>query len=254
MYIVVDPQRRLLILLCGLSLLSASAGRAEQDGRLPEIAYRIEGREGRAEVRSRFTAPQIALLEKLNRADAARLDGLPALVVPDVWLGDERAYSPLPGSYPGAAAYPKMLVVHLPGQAFGAYEWGELVGWGPVSSGARATPTSAGLFALTWKSTGHASSVNPDWFMRWYFNFDSREGLAFHEYTLPGGPASHGCIRLLSRDARWLYDWGDGWTLDPRTGRAIAPGTPVLIIGPYAYDDPPPWRSLDWLRGAVELP
>jgi hypothetical protein len=123
-----------------------------------------------------------------------------------------------------------------------------------VSAGARNTPTTTGRFALTWRSTGHPSSVNPDWFLRWYFNFDSREGLAFHEYVLPGGPASHGCIRLLPRDARWLYEWGDGWTLDPRTGRPVASGTPVLIIGPYAYDDPPPWRSPDWLRRPVELP
>ena len=237
----------------GLLITGLPVATGGQPPFVPEVQYSIEARSDRAEVRTRFSAPQIALLEKLNRADSARLDRVPLLVVPDIWLEDERSYSPLPARYGGAAAYPKMLVVHLPGQAFAAYERGELVRWGPVSSGARATPTPQGLFALTWRSTGHASSVNPDWFLRWYFNFDSREGLAFHEYSLPGGPASHGCLRLLARDARWLYEWGEGWSIDPGSGRA-APGTPVLIVGSYDHDNPPPWRSPEWLRRPVDLP
>jgi hypothetical protein len=48
----------------------------------------------------RFTAPQIALLEKLNRRDREHLiraqPPVPGLVVPEVWGGDELVYSPLP--------------------------------------------------------------------------------------------------------------------------------------------------------------
>jgi lipoprotein-anchoring transpeptidase ErfK/SrfK len=88
-----------------------------------------------------------------------------------------------------------------------------------VSSGGRNNPTSAGSFALNWRSTGRASTVDPDWFMRWYFNFGNREGLAFHAYSLPGYPASHGCIRLLDRDAQWLFEWGQAWVLDPSETR-----------------------------------
>src|SRR3982751_2991278 len=45
--------------------------------------------------------------------------------------------------------------------------------------------------------------------MAWHFNFENALGLAFHEYTLPAKPDSHGCIRLLQRDAKWLYEWGE---------------------------------------------
>lgn len=250
----VDRTRRPFIVLSGFLVAGSFGGWAVAPSAAQDVEYRIEASSGRTEVGSRFTAPQIALLEKLNRADVVGLGRLPLLVVPDVWLEDEREYSPLPRTYASAAAHRKMLVVHLPGQVFGAYEAGDLVRWGPVSSGRRETPTPPGLHALTWKSRGHVSSIDPDWFLRWYFNFDSRAGLAFHEYSLPGGPASHGCLRLLQRDAQWLYDWGEGWTLDTASGRAVAPGTPVLVIGPYGYDDPPPWRSPEWLRRPIELP
>jgi hypothetical protein len=144
--------------------------------------------------------------------------------------------------------------VYLPGQVFGAYEFGRLVRWGPVSTGRRSNPTSAGRFALNWRSPGRASTVDPDWFMRWYFNFGNREGLAFHAYPLPGYPASHGCIRLLERDAQWLFEWGHTWLLDPSGTQVLMPGTPVVIIGRYDFDAPAPWRSLAWLSDKVELP
>jgi len=38
----------------------------------------------------------------------------------------------------------------------------------------------------------------------------NKRGHSFHQYELPGHPASHGCIRLLERDATWIYDWGKG--------------------------------------------
>ena len=63
---------------------------------------------------------------------------------------------------------------------------------------------------------GHRSTVNPAWFLPWYFNFNNKTGHAFHQYELPGLPASHGCVRMLERDAQWLYRWGREWTLDER--------------------------------------
>ena len=90
--------------------------------------------------------------------------------------------------------------------------------------------------------------------MRWYCNFGSREGLALHAYALPGYPASHGCIRLLERDAQWLFEWGQPWVLDPTATRVLKSGTPVLIFGDYDFDAAPPWRSLTWLAQPVALP
>lgn len=236
--------------LAGLASVGAAIGGAPIG-----LQYRIESRSGHAEpFRERFDDHQMALLEKLNRADLGHLEQLLEVVVPNSWSEGELTYSPLPERYQPSARSAKFVVVYLPGQLFGAYEYGHLVRWGPVSSGARSSPTGSGLFALNWRSAGRTSTVDPDWFMRWYFNFGNREGLAFHEYALPGHPASHGCIRLLERDARWLFDWGDTWILDTTETRVLTPGTPILIVGEYNFDAPPPWRSLNWLSQRVQLP
>jgi hypothetical protein len=205
-------------------------------------------------IRERFSGSQLALLEKLNRADVDHLAGLAALVVPESWLSDELEYSILPAVYPSSQTIGKVLVAHLPMQAFGAYESGHLVRWGPLSSGGRDHPTPAGLFNLNWRSAGHRSSLNPDWFMPWYFNFGNREGLAFHQYTLPGLPASHGCVWLLERDAEWLFQWGEAWTVEHGGVRVLHAGTPVLIVGHYEFDKTPPWRQPLRLARPVELP
>ena len=220
-----------------------------------EARYRIETRAERTgSLQDRFNASQLALLEKLNRADIEHLEQLREVVVPQSWNEDELSYSVLPARYAATEESSTFLVVYLPGQVFGAYEYGRLARWGPVSTGSRSNPTRAGCFALNWRSTGRASTVDPDWFMRWYFNFDNREGLALHAYSLPGSPASHGCIRLLERDAQWLFEWGQAWLLDPSGRRLLRPGTPVFIAGRYDFDAPPPWRSLTWLSGEIELP
>jgi hypothetical protein len=215
--------------------------------------YRLQPRSTQR-VQEQFSEKHLALLEKLNRADRAHLDRLPHLVVPTEWDDDELTHSPLPLHYEAGAAWPKVVVAYLPGQAFGAYEFGSLVQWGPVSSGGRTHPTGPGVFALNWRSPGRASTLNPDWFMRWYFNFDNRDGLALHAYSLPGYPASHGCIRLLERDARWLFDWGQSWRVDESGTMVVEAGTPVIIIGEYDFAAPPPWRSPSWLAHPVRLP
>ena len=217
-------------------------------------AYRTETGRGPSELRQRFGAGQLEILEKVNRADLEQLGRLRVWLVPTQWPADELAYTTLPYVYQLAEPEPKMVVVYVPGQMFGAYESGRLIRWGPVSSGERASPTPEGVFFLNWKATGHISTVNPEWFLRWYFNFGNREGLAFHQYSLPGGPASHGCIRLLGRDAEWLFNWGEGWTLDATGSRVVKPGTAVLVVGAYDFDAPPPWHSRTWLRETVPLP
>jgi hypothetical protein len=230
-------------------------GHAASTGTQGTAAYRIETDVASAGVlEERYSDQQLALLEKLNRADREHLSRLRQLVVPAAWNGDELAHSPLPVRYGPGVEWATYLVVYLPAQVFGAYEYGTLVRWGPVSSGARNSQTSSGLFALNWRSPGRASTIDPDWFMRWYFNFGNRDGLAFHAYALPGHPASHGCIRLLERDAKWLYEWGQPWMLDSTGTRVVSAGTPVFITGRYDFDDRPPWRSLVWLSRTVDLP
>ncbi|HEV7731669.1 MAG TPA: L,D-transpeptidase [Candidatus Binatia bacterium] len=207
----------------------------------------------KAALAGRSTA-QLAVLEKLNRVDRAHLAGLGVVVVPVMWDDGPTAHSPLPLVWSAAFPYPKAIAVDVAGQVFGAYEYGVLVRWAPVSSGRRDDRTPPGFYHLNWHSTGRHSTVDPKWFMPWYFNFGSREGIAFHQFDLPGRPASHACVRLREDDARWLWDWGEGWTLAEDGRSVLTRGTPVAIVGTYTFDRPPPWRSLAWLAQPVALP
>lgn len=218
------------------------------------VHYRLAPSPGSLEeLRRAYKPAELALLEKLNRADPEHLWRLDALVVPDHWDLDELAYSPLPQRYEWAGNKKKVIVVYLPSQVFGGYEFGRLVRWGPVSSGRAERPTPTGLFHLTWKSPGRFSTVDKRWYLPWYFNFVNERGISFHQFDLPGHPASHACIRLLERDAAWLYDWGDQWVLGPRGWKVIEPGTPVLIPEQYRFAQPPPWLSPAWWEQKIEL-
>ena len=211
-----------------------------------------------AELSKRFTPAQIDILEKLNRRDREHLlradPPVPGIVVPVSWEADELAYSLFPADWAAAAEHPKYLVVHQPMQAFAAYEFGKLVRWGPISSGRKETATPPGAYNLTWRSRRRRSTDNDAWLLEWYFNFINERGISFHQFDLPGYAASHACVRLLQRDAQWVYAWGEQWTLSADKRKVDVPGTPVLIIGEFAHGTPGPWTSLDALASTIELP
>ena len=84
--------------------------------------------------------------------------------------------------------------------------------------------------------------------MYWVMNLHETRGIHMHQYALPtAGPASHGCIRLLEPDAKWLYSWTDTW--DKTGGDEISSvgatineqGTMVLIIGSDISEPPKPF-------------
>src|SRR4051794_11096572 len=160
-------------------------------------------------IQRQMTAAQLGLLEKLNRMDLVHLARATTVIAPDRWTAGELDYSPLPRVWTGGDPEEKLIVVHQPSQVFGAYEAGHLVRWGPISSGREVTQTPAGFYHLTWRSKSRRSSDNREWILNWYFNFVNERGVSFHEFELPGRPASHACVRLLNRDAKWIYDWGE---------------------------------------------
>jgi hypothetical protein len=208
-------------------------------------AYRFEPLpKTAAELAKRFTPEQIVVLEMVNRRDKAHLlradPPTPGLLVPEAWATDPLVYSPFPPSWPAGEKYAKAIVVDQVLQAFAAYEHGRIVRWGPVSTGRKETPTPEGGYNLTWRARSRRSTDNQDWLLEWYFNFVNERGVSFHLFDLPGYPASHACVRLLLRDAQWLYGWGDQWTLDERR-KLASPGTPVFILGAYPYGAPPAW-------------
>jgi hypothetical protein len=201
-----------------------------------------------------FSPAQLAVLEKLNRRDLEHLARLDRVIAPESWANDELEYSPLPDTWAWAEAVPKALVVHQPSQVFGAYESGRLVRWGPVSTGRKESPTPDGLFHLTWRAKSRRSTENDEWLLKWYFNFVNERGVSFHQFELPGRPASHACVRLLARDAKWIYDWGEQWQLNPDKHHVDRLGTPVLILGTYDFAQPAPWLTLEWWQTPIELP
>ena len=220
-------------------------------------AFRFEPRpKSAAELAQRFTPAQIEVLEMLNRRDKTHLlradPPTPGLLVPVTWADDVLAYSPFPVEWPAMSGVPKALVVSQPLQAFAAYEHGRIVRWGPVSTGRRQSPTPDGAFNLTWRSRQRRSTENAAWLLEWYFNFVNERGVSFHLFELPGYPASHACVRLLLRDAQWLYEWGEAWTLD-KDRKLAAPGTPVVILGKYPFGQAPAWLTIDALP-LVALP
>jgi hypothetical protein len=203
---------------------------------------------------SRFTSHQRALLSKLNRADAAHLGNLRQVIVPNRWETDELLFSPMPREVPQLSDEKKAVLVDLAAQVFGAFEYGKLVRWGPVSSGDSRHRTPSGTYHLNWHSRVRISSEDPTWIMPWYFNFESRQGIGMHQYTLPGRPASHGCVRMLAVDAKWLFDWGDGWQVDPDTREVVQEGTLVLVIGSYDFGAGQPWLKPSWWARGITLP
>ena len=202
---------------------------------------------------SRFSSGQVALLAKLNHADAAHLGRFSRILVPIRWEADENLYSPMPRVLDQLAGYDKALVVDLAAQVFGAYESGKLVHWGPVSSGDRRHTTPGGIYHLNWRARVRVSSENPTWIMPWCFNFSADRGLALHQFTLPGRPASHGCVRLLAVDAKWLFSWGDMWKLGDGWNDIEREGTLVLLVGKYDFTSPQPWMRPSWWTHGVSL-
>ena len=113
------------------------------------------------------------------------------MIVPEVWPSepadaDELAYGVLPATWEWATERNKAIVVLQPEQVFGAYEFGKLVRWGPVSSGRKETSTPAGTYNLTWKTKSRTSTDNDQWLLKWYFNFINSRGVSFHQFELPG--------------------------------------------------------------------
>ncbi|HSB09562.1 MAG TPA: L,D-transpeptidase [Blastocatellia bacterium] len=215
-------------------------------------AFKVQGRKSIADLESRLGAEAFAAVLKINRIDRRHIRVGDSLIVPAARFSNQSAspetdligLAPFPIELEAARRISKLILVSRRVQAFGAYEAGRLVRWGPTSTGKKSTPTPAGLYHANWKAKKTRSTVNASWILPWVFNLDNFAGVSFHQYELPGYPASHGCVRLLEEDAKWIYDWAEQWTLS-RTDRSIlACGTPVVIFGDYKYGEKPVWQRL----------
>jgi lipoprotein-anchoring transpeptidase ErfK/SrfK len=192
-----------------------------------------------------------AVMLRLNRMDADHAQRADSLLIPEA--GTLSADAPFPDRIESAAALPKALVIACRVQSFGAYEFGQRVRMGPVSSGARDDPTQPGLYFVNWIARRHVSTQDSTWLMRWTVNFGARDGRAIHQNDLPGYPASHSCVRLLEDDARWLYSWVNSWRVSKDDRTVLANGTPIAIVGVYTFGARRPWRALEADPHATDL-
>lgn len=184
---------------------------------------------------------QIALA--VNRTDKTGFTQMDSVIVPVDMSGDIAYYLPFPVEVPYLKDINKIIYFSYPTQTFATYEKGILMYTGPTNMGRKKDPTPTGLFFANWKAEETTSTFNDEWDLRWNVNIENKEGVGWHQYTLPGYPSSHSCLRLQEKDARYLYDWVDQWVLDDKETVQLK-GTPVIVFGSYNFDAPKPWLQL----------
>lgn len=188
-------------------------------------------------------AAHLRIAFAVNRTDSAHFVKMDSVIVPVDLTGDLVYYLPFPLSVPYLRDIQKIIFFSYPTQTFATYENGILTYTGPTNMGRKKDPTPTGLFYANWKAEETVSTFNDEWELRWNFNIQNKEGVGWHQYELPGYPASHSCLRLLEADAKYLYEWADEWVLiDDETIKVK--GTPVIVFGTYNFDAPKPWLQL----------
>lgn len=211
------------------------------------VNYRLDSLANSAQIDSfqnKYAEDHKRIIFALNRIDYGRLRVGAKLVIPDTMAIDLMKYTPFPEKLEILDSIPKTVLISQRIQGFAIYENGKLIKWGPVSSGKQSTPTPNGMHYGNYKAKLKISTVNEDWKMPYYFNFMNFYGVGIHEYSLPGYPASHACVRAYKEDAQFIYDWAQQWELDNSGQKIIKNGTPFMVFGEYDYNDPYPWLKL----------
>lgn len=180
----------------------------------------------------------------LNRLDSKNKWNSDTLVVPAKIDTTLMSYSPFPLQLDVLNDVKKFVIFSYPIQAYAVYSNGTLVKWGPTSMGKKSAQTTRGLMFANWKKKLAISTVKSEWKLPYNFNIHNTHGIGWHEYDLPGYPASHSCLRLLKDDAIWLYNYADTWILNPGGATTKAKGTPVMVYGDYKWGKRKPWRNL----------
>lgn len=206
------------------------------------VSYTLENTTTWLEANKKDTT-KLAIAYAINRTDEANFAKLDSVVIPTDFTGDLVYYLPFPLHVTALDSISKLIIFSYPAQIFAAYENGELVHTGPTNMGRKKDQTPTGLFFTNWKAEKTTSTFNDEWDLRWNFNIANRLGVGFHQYQLPGYPASHSCLRLQEADAKYLYKWAEEWVLaDSETVKVK--GTPVIVFGKYDFDAPKPWLQL----------
>lgn len=192
-----------------------------------------------------FSKDEQSVILALNRLDLKNKWRADTLMIPDKIDETLMSYSPFPRSLGQLNEVKKIVFFSYPIQAYALYENGKLVKWGPTSMGHKTAQTKRGLMFTNWKKELAISTVNSSWKLPYNFNVHNTLGIGWHQYDLPGYPASHSCLRLSLDDAKYLYNWADQWILNKGGATVKANGTPVIVFGDYEWGGKKPWKNLD---------
>ncbi len=214
------------------------------------IHYHFEN--GKSWVDLHTNETTLHIVSGINRADVKNLAAMDSIIVPDDTTAGVEFYMPFPLMLPAVKQLDKIIFFSYPAQAFAAYENGELVHTGATNMGRKKDMTPTGLFFTNWKAEKTTSTFNDEWDLKWNFNIENKLGVGWHEYAMPGYPASHSCLRLLEKDARYLYTWADQWVLDEKE-QLKTKGTPVIVFGSYDFAGAKPWKKLVGNAHALDI-
>lgn len=198
-----------------------------------------------AAFKEKYTKEERYTILALNRLDLENAWRADTLMIPNKIESDFLQYSPFPRQLDIAKDVRKLVVFSYPIQAYAAYENGNLVKWGPSSMGKKAAKTKTGLMFTNWKKELAISTVNKSWKLPYNFNIHNTLGIGWHQYDLPGYPASHSCLRMLMDDAKWMFNFGEQWVLNKGGATVKANGIPVIVFGEYGWGKQKPWKVLD---------
>lgn len=190
------------------------------------------------------------------------LTALPAAAYPASQPGsvEEAAERLKPGEFiwaPDVAPRgPLMMIVSLATQRATLYRNGVPIAITTVSTGKAGHETPTGVFTILQRQVEHHSNLYDDAPMP-YMQRLTWGGVALHGGTLPGYPASHGCIRLPPDFARLLYGVTRlGMTVIVTDLAAVphaAPSDPLRQSAPMPLDDTPIWTPERSPDGPVSI-
>lgn len=205
--------------------------------------YALTVKDSIKKLKEYYSAPQLGVILAVNRTDADNIGKFDTVIVPRDMSGAVIQYSPYPQSVAFLKDINKIVLFSYAAEYFAAYANGVLVRSGPTNMGRQKDPTPTGLFYANWKAEETKSTFNDEWELKWNFNIQNKEGVGWHQYALPGYPASHSCLRLQEEDAKYLYTWADQWVVKG-TDNILANGTPTVVYGTYPFGSPKPWLRL----------
>lgn len=201
---------------------------------------------------SSLTETEKEIVFAVNRTDQANFRKMDSVLVPADLSGDLVYYLPFPLEVPYLREIDKIVLFSYATQTFAAYENGILMRTGQTNMGREKDPTPTGLFFTNWKAKRTISTVNDEWELLWNFNIANKAGIGWHQYTMPGYPASHSCLRLTEADAKFLFNWADKWVLENKA-KILVKGTPVIVFGSYDFNAQKPWFKLIQDPHALDL-